>query len=202
MLIYLVRHGQTKWNQENRMQGWQNSDLAEQGIEDARKLGKKLKNITFDYIYSSPLGRAVETAELLRGAKETEIKILPELREMYFGIWEGMEFSKVKELYPEESLHFWQEPHLYQPMGGETFAQLAQRIRKGIDIIAESQAERVLAVTHGVAIRALLKNIKGYPFSDLWCECPVLKHTCLTILEYSNGNLKVVSEADSSHLDS
>ena len=65
MKIYITRHSLTTWNEEKRLQGWKNSDLTKQGLEDAKRLGNYLKNQSFDGIYSSPLKRAKETAQLI-----------------------------------------------------------------------------------------------------------------------------------------
>ena len=73
MELYLIRHGKTIWNAENRLQGRTDIELNEEGIAAAKELGEKLKNIHFDMIYSSPLKRAFNTAELIRGARHIEI---------------------------------------------------------------------------------------------------------------------------------
>ena len=112
MKIYITRHGATQWNKEGRMQGWQDSNLTEIGVDNAKKLGESLQHIDFDYIYCSPLGRAFDTAKYIRGNKKTEIIKIEDLKEMGFGIWEGMDHEKVKELYPSQQFNFWNKPHL------------------------------------------------------------------------------------------
>ena len=87
MKIYITRHSLTTWNEEKRLQGWKNSDLTKQGLEDAKRLGNYLKNQSFDGIYSSPLKRAKETAQLIFPNK-TIIED-DRLKEMNFGDYEG-----------------------------------------------------------------------------------------------------------------
>ncbi|QIB27248.1 histidine phosphatase family protein [Caloranaerobacter azorensis] len=92
MKIYITRHGETEWNKLGKMQGWKDSNLTIKGIEDAKKLGKSLAHIEFDKIYCSPLRRAIDTANYIKGDKNTEIIITESLKEMGFGSWEGMEY--------------------------------------------------------------------------------------------------------------
>lgn len=86
MNIYIARHGETKWNVEGRMQGFKNSDLTQRGISDARSLGESLKNIDFDYIYSSPLGRALDTAKYIRKDDSINIILDDSLKELNLGL--------------------------------------------------------------------------------------------------------------------
>lgn len=201
MKIFITRHGETQWNREGRMQGWMNSDLTEKGIENARHLGESLKNISFDCIYCSPLGRAVDTAKYIRGNKETSITIKESLKEMGFGLWEGMEHSKIEELYPEQRFNFWNKPHLYKPVGGESFEELLNRAGSVLeDIIAQNTYENVLIVSHAVVIKAIYAIVKNYSLEDFW-NPPFMHDTCLTLLEKSDNGIRVILEAETSHLD-
>ena len=94
MKIYITRHSLTTWNEEKRLQGWKNSDLTKQGLEDAKRLGNYLKNQSFDGIYSSPLKRAKETAQLIFPNK-TIIED-DRLKEMNFGDYEGKFIDELK----------------------------------------------------------------------------------------------------------
>jgi probable phosphoglycerate mutase len=199
--IYITRHGETEWNKEGRMQGWKDSDLTEKGIDNAKKLGESLKYIDFDYIYCSPLGRAIDTAKYIRGNKGTEIVIKDSLKEMGFGIWEGMEHEKVKELYTEQQFNFWNKPHLYAPADGESFGELIYRVDKALnDIIKNKTGENILIVSHTVVIKAIYAIIKNYSLEDFW-NPPFMYDTCLTILEVDDTKIEIVLEADISHLN-
>ena len=96
MKIYITRHSLTTWNEEKRLQGWKNSDLTKQGLEDAKRLGNYLKNQSFDGIYSSPLKRAKETAQLIFPNK-TIIED-DRLKEMNFGDYEGKFIDEKKKI--------------------------------------------------------------------------------------------------------
>jgi len=105
--LYLTRHGQTEWNVENRFQGWSDSPLTEKGIRQAKDLAKRLRGISFDAIYSSPAGRALQTAEILRDGREIEIREHPDLREMGLGDWEGMRSEEIEARFPADFARFW-----------------------------------------------------------------------------------------------
>lgn len=201
MKIYITRHGETKWNIQGRMQGWKNSDLTEKGIENAKRLGISLKKINFDCIYSSPLGRAIETANYIKGDKDTQIIIKDSLKEMGFGLWEGMEHSKVEELYPEQRFNFWNKPHLYRAVDGESFEELLFRARQILnEIINNTSCENILVVSHAGFIKAIYAILKNYSLEEFW-NPPFMTDTCLTILEVENNKISIILEADISHLD-
>jgi len=204
MKIYIARHGQTIWNTEHRMQGWQDSNLSPKGIEDAKKLGKSLRDIKFDSMYSSPLGRAFDTAKYVRGDRSTEIITIDYFKEMNFGKWEGMFDSDVKEQYPEEHNNFWKQPHLFQPIEGESFDILAARVKKGLDNLIErtiENSENIMLVTHTCVIKSILALVNNYPINEFW-NPPFIHATSLTVLNVDEKEIKTIMVADTSHLDS
>ena len=203
MKIYVARHGQTVWNTEHRMQGWQDSDLSPKGIEDAKRLGFRMQHIKFDSIFSSPLGRAFNTAQYVRGDREKEIITIDSFKEMNFGKWEGMYDSEVKEKYPEEHHNFWKKPELYKPIEGESFSELMERVDKGLKVLVKENEginENVLLVTHTCVIKSILSLVKNYKVEQFW-NPPFIYATSLTILEVDNDSIKTTLEADTSHLN-
>ncbi|GAB6087892.1 histidine phosphatase family protein [Alkaliphilus crotonatoxidans] len=200
MKIYLTRHGETEWNQAKKMQGWKNSNLTEKGINNARRLGEHLNEVHFDHIYSSPLERTLETAKYIRGSRPMEIEVIEELKEMGFGVWEGMERSVIEEKYPEEYDHFWNHPEQYTPINGETFESLFQRVKKGLNKIVDRGGDQVLVVAHAVVIKAVFTIVKELPLEEFW-HPPYMHDTCLSIIEAANDDLRFILEADISHLD-
>ena len=201
MKIYITRHGETKWNKEGRMQGWQNSNLSKKGIEDAKKLGNRVKDIDFSCIYSSTLERAVDTAKYIRGSKDTKIITLDSLKEMGFGKWEGMHNNDIMELYPIEHYNFWNKPHLYNAIDGESFKELFKRAETVLnEIINKHSRENILVVSHGVFIKVLCCIIKKETLNELW-NPPFIQGASLTILEVIDKEIKIISESDISHLE-
>ena len=200
MKIYITRHGETQWNKKGLMQGWKNSDLTEKGIENAKRLGERLKDINFDVIYCSPLARAIDTAKYINGESNTRIVMVESLKEMGFGSWEGMEHNKIKELHYEQYTSFYERPHLYKSQeNGESFEGLMMRVKKAWDEILEAGGNNILIVTHAVVLKTIYTIIKNLELKDLW-NLPFIKDTCLTIVEVIENKVEIILEADTSHL--
>lgn len=210
MNIYIVRHGETKWNKQKRMQGSLNSDLTLLGMEDANKLGRSLKNVQFKKIYSSSSGRAISTAECIMNenlyAQDHKFKIDTKdlFKEMNFGLWEGMYYHDIEIQFKEQHYNFWNRPELFEPNTGESYGQLIDRARKGIDyIINENRGEtgNILLTTHTAFIKAIYANVKKLKINSFW-DKPYLYNNCLSILNIdNNNNMGFVLEADISHLE-
>lgn len=201
MKIYLTRHGETQWNAEGRMQGWLNSNLTEKGIANALKLGEHLKHINFDYICCSPLGRAKETASYVIGNKTTQIVYNEAFKEMNFGKWEGMMQVDIKSQYSEQQHNFWNAPHLFEAIDGESYELFIDRIRKGFEaLILDNKSENILLVTHAAVIKAIFAIIEKRSLEEFWAP-PFTYDTCLSILEVENNQVRVLMEPDISHLE-
>ena len=199
MKIYFTRHGQTEWNVAGKLQGWKNSNLTTKGIESAKKLSQRLKDVDFDLIYSSSQARAVETAELIRGDKDTDIIILDDLREIGFGSWEGMKIDDIKDRYSTEYDTYLNKPHLYKPIEGETLEDIYNRVESALEEILSNDVENVLLVSHGVTLKVLTSIIKDIPIHEL-SKIPIQRGTALNILEYDGEKLRFLVEEDTSHI--
>ena len=113
MILYIVRHGQTKWNVQKRLQGASDTDLNENGIALAKVTGEALKEVPFSCCFTSPLKRARDTAELVLGERKNSVPVYPDdrIREISFGVWEGQDSI----LLPQEMLdNFFHHPEKYQ----------------------------------------------------------------------------------------
>lgn len=201
MRIFITRHGETIWNTKGKMQGHLNSPLTEKGVKNAEKLNIHLKNIKFDKVYCSPLGRAVETANILVKEKNNKVEIIDNLSEMNFGCWEGMTHTEVKEIYAEEHYNFWNKPELYTPIDGESFDELIARAKSLLTDITNSCYENVLLVSHAILVRALYYVMKNYNMKE-FCNPPFIEGTSLTIVEYKNNKFTFLKEASTEHLSS
>jgi alpha-ribazole phosphatase len=159
--LFLIRHGQTLWNREGRYQGDRDIDLTEEGIRQASLTAEYLSDVKFSGIYSSPLKRAADTANIINEKnKEKNLKIIirDNLKEMHFGKWEGMKFEQLGKVYHEEFHKWLSDPYNYCPTGGESFKQLRERSIKEIDnIVRENEkGSNVAVVTHGGVILSIL----------------------------------------------
>lgn len=198
--LYLTRHGQTVWNVEHRIQGQQDSPLTGLGKEQAKWLGDRLNDAGLDVIFSSSSGRAIRTAEIIRGTRKIPIILSDNLREISVDAWEGMVNTEVERIYPEEHRNFWHFPHRYQPVaGGESFFQLYSRLSNEVEkIISNYTGKNILIVTHATALKTLMAYFENKELKDLWTG-PFMKPTCLNLVEIENGHRKVILEGDISH---
>ena len=202
MRIYLTRHGETIWNKESRLQGWKDSDLTTIGEKNATALGHRLKEIDINKIYTSSSVRAVHTANLIRGSRDIPIQKVEELKEIYFGLWEGRTKESIVAEYKSEYHHFWNSPHLYNPFyhEGESLQELQTRALSALHMIIElHKSGSVLIVTHAVVIRVLLSYILSLSFEELW-KPPFIHGASLSILEYDEGKFVVKELGDTNHL--
>ena len=200
--VYIARHGETEWNQQGRMQGWKDSALTSKGIDNAERLGMFLRDIPFDCVICSPLGRAVQTAKHILGDKNIPIVYNSAFKEMGFGHWEGMLHDHVKECYPIQQHNYWNAPHLYEAIDGESYEAFLSRIKIGLESIVhdhQHQNRNLLLVTHAAVIKAIFSIVYQRPLSNFW-DPPFTYDTCLSILEIRDGGIHVVQEPDIPHL--
>jgi broad specificity phosphatase PhoE len=200
--LYITRHGETEWNQEKRMQGWLDSNLTENGIKNAVSLGERLKETELTAIYSSTSGRTKATASLIRGERGIPVIYDENLREIKLGQWEGKTHSAIKELYQTEFEAFWNAPHQYTSVGGETFEETRARASKVLNRIKkEHKSGNILIVTHSVVIKCLYSFFKNSSIETLW-DPPYIHDTSLTIVEMDESGFSLVLEGDTTHLES
>lgn len=197
--LYITRHGQTEWNLEGRIQGQKDSKLTELGETQAKWLGEKLNEVNIDVIVSSSSGRAVQTAEIIRGDREIKIIYNDNLKEIGLGEWEGQLHTEIKEHSPEEQRNFWEFPHLYKPCGGETFSQVITRASKEVEkIISKYEGKNILIVTHAITLKSLITYFRKKNIEDFWTGA-FMHSTCLTVVEVEKDNKKIILEGDTSH---
>ncbi|MCQ2592777.1 MAG: histidine phosphatase family protein [Treponema sp.] len=173
MELYLIRHGQTDWNKEGRLQGSIDIELNENGKEMAVAAGKRLENIFFNKIYSSPLSRAFTTAKLIRGNKNTEIIIDERLKEVSFGCMEGESYEKWTA--PDSPYRYFfsqtETDKYFPPEGGESLVDLCARTKAFIQEEIEPQchsAERIMIVAHGALLASVMCYLDNHGISNFW----------------------------------
>lgn len=196
-VIYLTRHGQTMWNIEKRLQGRGNSPLTEDGIERAKELRERVKDIKLDVIYSSPIERALTTANIIKGDKNVEVVTDDGLREMCFGDYEGKITDEVMKENPnwDISLIMKGNTELAAP-NGENLAEVRERVAKAMDsIIEENKGKTVLVVAHGITLKAIM-----YYFKDEEVNSEVMGQATLTKVNVDeNKNFNIEFKNDDSH---
>lgn len=196
-IIYLTRHGETEWNIEKRLQGRGDSPLTENGIQRAKELRDRIKNIDIDVIYSSPIKRALNTANILRGNKNIDIVTDDSLMEMCFGDYEGKKIDIVQEENPSWDINLIMQGNVeICAPNGENLKEVRERISKLMNkIIAENIGKSILIVTHGITLKALM-----YYFKDKDVNSEVMGQATLTKINIDEkNNFYIEFKNDDSH---
>ena len=199
MKIYLIRHGETDWNKLRRLQGQADIPLNEFGRQLARETEPALRDVPFDRIYTSPLKRARETAELVTAGRNLPIIEEPRLKEMGFGEFEGLCCREEGWNIPDPGFRdFFNAPEKYRPpKRGESFQQVSDRLEsflKELYATEELQNKTVLLSTHGAALCGILRLIKKNPMERYW-DGGVHKNCAVTIVEVKDGKATILQEA-------
>lgn len=198
--IFLVRHGETEWNKLDKMQGWADSPLSELGEMQAKWLNERVKDFNINKIYTSPAGRAIRTANLIKGDNNIEIVVSENLKEMNMGAWEGLEKKVIENLYSEDYYNFWNTPEKYIPKeNGESFLEVRERVFQEImKIIKENDNKNILIVSHGLSIKSFLCKLENKNIEELWSE-PIVNQTSVTEIDFYEDRYEIRRKGDISH---
>lgn len=167
--IYLIRHAETVWNRENRVQGFQDSPLSEAGEKQARRLQGHSAASKIKAAYASDAGRCLQTARLALEGTNIPLTPLDTLRERNLGIWEGRTMKEVIQSDPA-AFETYKLKADYRPPNGETFLDVMDRIFEAVRKLAEKHAgEKITIFTSGGPIRAVfMKAFQAHP--DSWAN--------------------------------
>lgn len=189
----LIRHGETIWNRQRKYQGQSDVPLTDEGRLQARTLSERLKNEKIDVIYASDLCRTMETAEILAKYHGRKVVPAPLMRELSFGIWEGMTYDEIIQKWPQEYKKWQADPYNKKPPDGETLSELCERVSKFLMETAKKHPDsRILVVSHAGPIRAILSVLLNLKQDFFWKF--KISNTSLTVIEYDG--LKQLSESD------
>ncbi len=199
--IVLIRHGETAWNRERRMQGQTDTPLSEIGRAQAEALGQRMARHpkSFSAIYSSDLSRAYDTAAAIARLTGHEIRRDSALRERTFGILEGLTYAEMVQKYPEEHARFSQRDPDYAVPGGESPRQFYERGLACINAIADAHpGECVVVVTHGMVLDTLHRAAHKLPLIEKR-EAPLF-NASLNTFRRDGGTWIEVAWGDIQHL--
>jgi phosphoserine phosphatase len=200
LILYLVRHGQTESNRKGLALGRANIPLDQTGLEQARQLGEALSREPFVAVYSSPLQRAVQTAEEIASLHDLRVQVKPGLIEMNIGEADGLTFSEVRERFPGLLETWATESGPDHPMpGGERLADVQRRTVETVQsLLSRHPDETVCAVTHNFVILSLLTWALGVDLAGFRC----LRHGvgAFSVLEVRPGRTRVRRMNDTCHL--
>lgn len=197
--VILVRHGQTEWNIHGKYQGHSDIDLSALGVEQANLLAQRLANQRIDAIYASDLKRAIKTAEGIANTHQLFVHIIPELREISFGDWEGLDYNTINSKWPGEVERFFKNADSVVIPNGETFCEVEQRACTIVQkIIKQHPDQTIVIVSHGGTIRTLLAHALHIPLKYIWNIRQ--DNTAVNILKYFDKQVVIELLNDTHHL--
>ncbi len=198
MELILVRHGETAWNREGRVQGLSDIDLSDVGVYHARRLAISLKDRPIRAIYASPLIRALKTAEIINRYHDVPLLLEPGLMEMDQGDFEGLTYAELMAC-ERDFLRSWiADPASVRMPNGESLDELQARAWPVIDGILQRSAD-ALVVSHSLTIASILCKIKRISLSDF--RSVHVDPASKTLVRFAGGPGEIVSLNDRTHLN-
>ncbi|MBU1140907.1 MAG: histidine phosphatase family protein [Firmicutes bacterium] len=190
MKCYLVRHGQTEWNQSHRFQGWLDIGLDQIGILQSQMLARYFSQIPIDYIFSSDLSRALKTAQQINQKLDCRMTLSSGLREMNVGNWEGKTWEEIEVEFKDDLNQDDAQLFGLTISGGESLLGFQKRVVETfMRIIEKHPNNELLIVTHGGVIRVLLCHLLGYDLSQR------------DLLKVENGSITTLDVLDKNHIE-
>ncbi len=189
--ILLARHGETDWNRENRFQGHADPPLNERGREQALALAARLASESVAAVYTSPLRRARETAEIVAERLGHSIEAVEALREVDVGSWAGLTRAQVQERFPEAFARWLAHGPGWDD--GETYEQMGERVVRALyELARRHPGELIVVVTHGGPVRAAQAHAAGVSQSEARRLGGVLENCALCRLVFEAGATRAV----------
>lgn len=198
-LLCLVRHGETDWNNERRLQGQLDVGLNATGLRQAQAVQRALAGRAFSAAYSSPLARAWRTAEIACADREFTVLPEPTLRERHYGVYQGLTAAEAAERHPQVHRRHQRRDPDFDYHGGETLLDFAARVMEGLGALAVRHGgQTILGFTHGgvldivyrVAVGRGLEGPRDFP----------IPNAGLNWLEHADGVWRIVQWGDARHL--
>jgi probable phosphoglycerate mutase len=197
--LIVIRHGETAWNRERRMQGTTDTQLSDVGRAQARALGRRLAGRIFAALYTSDLARARDTARTIAEHADRDIVTDPRLQERRFGIFEGLTVEEIVARYPDEHVRFASRDPDYAVPGGESARSFTERcIGCLAEIAGRHPGHEVVVVTHGLVLDSLYRAAHGL---DHGARRPVpLINASVNVFGFDGGAWRLELWGDISHL--
>lgn len=198
--LCIVRHGETAWNAEHRVQGQLDIPLNQIGLRQAQAVGAALREERFDAIYSSDLSRARQTAEPISNFLSMKLLIEQNLRERHYGIFERLTYAEVRRKFPEDYARFEARDPDYAFRTGESLRDFSGRSIAILSKIAtENEGRNILVFTHGGVLDKLYRHVTGLPLS---AERNFgIPNAGLNRIEITSAGWQIRSWADVAHLE-
>jgi broad specificity phosphatase PhoE len=196
--LILARHGETAWNVEKVYRGRTDVNLDEVGIKQAELLGKHLSNWELETIYSSPLRRAIDTANIIARYQKIGVHIAEGLIDFDYGEWQSLSEQRAKSLYPTLHDEWHNNPHKVRMPGGESLEDVKKRAIKVVNAVLSEYQGSIVLVSHRVVNKVLICSLLGMDNSYFWN----IKQDVggITIFNYVDGRFVLTRHNDTSHL--
>jgi len=198
--IIIARHGQTEWNVGEVFRGRADIELDETGAKQAGLLAEYLSNRQIDAIYSSPLKRALQTAEAIARHHNLAVKVTPGLIDFNFGRWQGLPHREVKEEYKELYTEWTRNPQQVRMPDGESLDEVTERASRVVAEVTARYKGTVVLVAHRVVNKVLICALLGLDSSHFW---DIKQDTCgITTFVYENAKFILTEHNNTSYLRS
>jgi len=198
--LILIRHGESEWNKEGRIQGYLDGGLSDLGREQAKRLKERLDLERIDFAYSSSAARAAETGRIAL-AHRMDVAPREALREVRLGVWEGVTATELRERQPDEMDLWFRKPSKVKIEGAEPLRSFRRRVTREIAWIRGQHDDEasIAVIAHGGVICAYLTGVLGLKLDDLWRF--KIRNGSITRLVFPMGEPRIEVLNDISHLD-
>jgi len=203
MNIFIIRHGESVWNREQRVQGREDPGLSAAGRKQAAAAAKRLRREGIKTVYSSDLKRAAQTAKMIAGASRAKLVLMPELEEMILGAWQGMTIDEVKKRFPRSYAAWKKAPSKARIPGWEGVGNFTARVRRVFKSIIKKggASHNVCIVAHWGVIAAYFSLVMKMDF-DRFFKSVRIDNCSINKVSYKNGKAIIQCINDTLHLPS
>jgi len=199
LTFYLIRHGETAFNREGRLQGQIDPPLSDLGREQARRIGERLAEVDIAHVYASPLARALESARIAVGDR-APIETRAGLREMNLGAWEGKQAPELRANFGDTVRLWFEQPSAARIPGAETIRAFRARVVRTMGEIRAAHADGTVAVfAHGGVVCAYLAGVLRLRLDDIWSFR--VRNASITRVFFQGGRPRIDLLGDVHHLD-
>ncbi len=198
--IILARHGESEWNVKEVFRGRADVKLDETGIKQAESLAQHLLDSPIEAIYSSPLWRALKTAEIIARHHRLEVTVAPALNDIDYGEWQGLSRYEVKDKYKGLYAEWLKNPHLVRMPGGENLNEVRKRTMRVVREVIAEYSGTVVLVSHRVVNKVLICALLGLDNSHFWNIRQDVG--AITIFNYENQRFVLVEHNNTAYLPS
>ncbi|MBU2541163.1 MAG: alpha-ribazole phosphatase [Candidatus Omnitrophica bacterium] len=196
--LILIRHGQTDWNYQKRYTGFTDIGLNKKGKAQARRLSKKLSKVEIHNVYASNMKRTVQFAKII--FKDKPVKEFSGLREMNFGILEGLTYQEIMKKHSQAYTKWLANPSKHTIPEGENLNNFAKRVRKTLKTLLSDNKNKTIAIfTHAGPIKVILCDILKISLRETWRIEP--KSGSINIIEFTRGKARIHSTSNTAYLN-